>query len=1210
MTAKELKISIKDVLHSFNKGNLTENGLALFDTLGYITDRQAPLDNPSYDGFKESFIEDQKFDEAKAKTDEWLYIDLLFQLSSEEITKQNSLFNTNRVDDKIIESYLFFVVKLSGEHYNRTDISVITREINRLFPMPVMILFNYDLKLTLSVIDRRLHKKDESKDVLEKVTLIKDINIESPHRAHIEILNDLSYDKLYNAKKFSNFVELHKAWQETLDTKELNKRFFNELANWYFWAISVAEFPDDELKDKEVRNATNVIRLITRLIFVWFLKEKNLVPAELFNLDELKELLKFSDKNQSTYYKAILQNLFFATLNTEMGKRKFRSNYGKSLNSHYFIHNLFRYETEFYEPQQTLEKYFDPIPFLNGGLFECLDKIVETDDDKQALRIDGFSDRADNVIKVPDELFFTEGERVIDLSEVYGSAKKNKEKVRGLIDILNRYKFTITENTPIEEEVALDPELLGKVFENLLANYNPETKTTARKQTGSFYTPREIVNYMVDESLIAYLKQKLNDDNSETQLRDLLSYSENPNPFDELQTEVLINAIDEIKILDPACGSGAFPMGILHKLVHVLHKIDPKNEQWEKRQLQKVHKLISDAETISDTKTRETIIENLSETRKDVEQAFENNELDYGRKLFLIENCIYGVDIQPIAVQIAKLRFFISLIVEQHINRAKYNLGVRPLPNLETKFVAANTLIALEKEQAHLFTNPEIDIKKEQLKKTRHEYFEARTPKRKENCRIKDKQLRSEIAELLITEHQLLPTNATKLAAWDPYDQNISADFFDPEWMFSISDGFDVVIGNPPFIDAKKLKNVNQYLRLFYETYSGSADLFVYFYEKGLKTLKYKGLLCLISSNKWIRSEYGRNLRKFFLEKNDPLYLVDFGTNRVFDATVDSNIFLISKSENNHNFKICVFTEKFKEFEKFDEYLFENFKPCHNLTSDIWRLSDDKSSDFKNKIEKIGKPLIDFGFVIYRGILTGLNNAFFVDNETKELLIKQDEKNKEIIKPLIQGKNIRKYQSEKSNLWLINTHNGIKEKKIMPVDVKEDFPKIYEHLERFLPEIQIRGDKGVHWSNLRNCAYLLEFEKEKILWQGVAKRIEFSYDTEKLYGDVTTFFMTGKNLKYFIAILNSKFFGYTLLNVYLEGDTFKSKNQILQNFPIPEISEIKQEPFKKLVDEILRLKKEKQNTTNLEKQIDELVYQLYELTEVEIAIIENSMNKK
>ncbi|MCL0035723.1 hypothetical protein M1N00_03610, partial [Thermodesulfovibrionales bacterium] len=377
------------------------------------------------------------------------------------------------------------------------------------------------------------------------------------------------------------------------------------------------------------------------------------------------------------------------TLNQEMkpDNRKFRSRNKASggRDPHYNITNLYRYEDYFRNPAEVLA-LFSQIPFLNGGLFECLDK-EDKDHRAKILRIDGFSDRADNEACVPDFLFFSE-EQEVDLNESYGTTNK-RYKVCGLIDIFNRYKFTITENTPIEEEVALDPELLGRVFENLLATYNPETRATARKQTGSYYTPREIVNYMVDESLIAYLDTQLKeripplqDMESLTQLlREVFAYTEKAHPFNPEEVKALIEAIDDIKILDLACGSGAFPMGILHKLVFILSKLDPNNKEWRKKQLAK-------ADEIPDSTIRDRAM-------ADIEAAFERNELDYGRKLYLIENCIYGVDIQPIAVQIAKLRFFISLVVDQRTDEARENRGIIPLPNLETKFVAANTVIGL-----------------------------------------------------------------------------------------------------------------------------------------------------------------------------------------------------------------------------------------------------------------------------------------------------------------------------------------------------------------------------------------------------------------------------------------------------------------------------------------------------------------------------------
>src|SRR5665648_175896 len=588
MNEIELKHSIELSIRAFLSGSISQNALNLFAKLGYKTDRQNPFIEKTYRFFKESFLEpDTSFNETKAMVDDWKSIDLLFQLTQEELSDQRTIFDTKKVNNTIIETYLFFAIELNKTDYSRSALAQITREINKIFPMPVMLLFKYGDYLTF--------------------TLIKDISTQNPHRAHIEILFDLSFDQLKRLHKFTNFVELHNAWQKTLDTKELNKRFYRELSNWYFWAINHVSFPNDIDNDKDdtIFNSESIIRLLTRLIFIWFIKEKNLIPEKIFDEKEVSKLIKgFKTKDSTVYYRAILQNLFFATLNQKIEERAFATDGTFEQNKkNYGIKNLYRYSSDFAISKDEVIKLFERVPFLNGGLFDCLDS---EDKNGVVMYLDGFSRRLKKQAQVPDELFFSQ-EKFVDLSAIYDDKKKKNEKVKGLFEIFNHYKFTITENTPIEEEVALDPELLGRVFENLLASYNPETKTTARKQTGSFYTPREIVNYMVDESLKAYLKQKLEteagmkSEDAEVGLEFLIGYNEKEHLFDEEQTSVLINAIDNCKILDPACGSGAFPMGILHKLVHILHKLDPQNKLWEERQIKKVLNLIKEAGNINDS---------------------------------------------------------------------------------------------------------------------------------------------------------------------------------------------------------------------------------------------------------------------------------------------------------------------------------------------------------------------------------------------------------------------------------------------------------------------------------------------------------------------------------------------------------------------------------------------------------------------------------
>ena len=410
--------------------------------------------------------------------------------------------------DQIKSDYdgiLIFGVTLNnrdhGQLPTRSQLAEISRAFNREFCYtPVVIIFKYGDYLAFANTERLKYKDNREGEKAGKVTLLRDIDIQQPHSGHQRILAELAIPKT-GKDRVDSFAKLYQYWQKVLDVSLLNKQFYQEVSAWYFYACKQVVFPKDAKNNQE-----SLIRLITRLMFVWFLKEKGLVPNQLFNQIDIQSILKSVEPQESTYYKAILQNLFFATLNTE-GKREFIKESSGGRNSQHMVHNVFRYKDYFQDPDGVIDRYFADIPFLNGGLFECLDVPAQKDKPDTAKRIDGFSNHSSNVLSVPNELFFGDFQDV-DLNADFGTSRK-KYRVRGLLEIFKSYKFTIAENTPFEEDVALDHELLGQVFENLLAAYNPETQTTARKQTGSFYTPREIVNYMVDESLIAYFKSCL-----------------------------------------------------------------------------------------------------------------------------------------------------------------------------------------------------------------------------------------------------------------------------------------------------------------------------------------------------------------------------------------------------------------------------------------------------------------------------------------------------------------------------------------------------------------------------------------------------------------------------------------------------------------------------------------------------------------------------
>ena len=869
----------------------------------------------------------------------------------------NAAFSGNKsIDTSEIKSdydaVLIFGVTLNKRENNRlptrSQLAEIARAFNReFFYTPVVIVYKYGKHLAFANTERLKYKQEwREGEKAGKVSLLRDIDITNPHSGHERILNDLKIPKT-GKNKVDSFAKLYDYWQDVFSVNILNKKFYQELSNWYFWAVKETHFPSeptvaDERQKKidlatlrQEHNAKNVIRLLTRFLFVWFVKEKKLIPEELFDIEYLKDnllkelspvrpkgLLKKANI-ESIYYKAILQNLFFASLNCpikpmEKGdnrERGFRSkkNFGQHRDANY----LMRYKDQFKNPEKFLKLLNEVVPFLNGGLFECLDNKTDK------IYIDGFSD---NLVKphkliVPDYLFFGFG-REVDLSGVVGIYTKAYKKagVKGLIHILESYKFTIAENTPIEEDVALDPELLGKVFENLLASYNPETKTTARKQTGSFYTPREIVNYMVDESLIAYLKNSVKNwntkaDGLDKQLHDLLSF-DNINPFaenDDLQKQI-IHSLDNCKILDPACGSGAFPMGILQKMVHILQKVDPENKYWQELQLNKAVKATEGAFVITDKKEREQKLIEIND-------AFDEkiNDPDYARKLFLIEDCIFGVDIQPIAAQISKLRFFISLIVDQKVDKDKPNFGIRALPNLETKFVTANTLIGIEKpkKQMSLFENQKVEELEKELKNVRHRIFSAKSPSTKRRLRDKDKEIREKMGDLLI-ENGWANETAKQLASWDPYDQNASSPFFDPEWMFDIKDGFDVVIGNPPYASAvtmARTKEIKSLYKSLYPLATGAYDIYVLFLFKTIHLLNKSGQYTWIIPNKFQIADYATKTKSYLIE-NGLSFSVDVSTFKVFEsASVYPVVIVGDKSQTTSSFTEYLL-EQYTDLEK------------------------------------------------------------------------------------------------------------------------------------------------------------------------------------------------------------------------------------------------------------------------------------------------------
>ncbi len=1223
------KLDIQEAIKLFANDDITNAGINLFSVLGYDTSLQAPLDKKTYTEFKENYIDSSpsadRFSEEKTLVSDWKSIDILFQLTNDSFNGTKSLFKKS-INPTDIQSYLCFAIELKKNEYSKTQIAGITREINKLFSIPIIIIFKYAKLLTLSVINRRVNKRDNERDVLEKVTLIKDIFFEKPHRAHIEILFDMSFAQLNAEYTIYNFETLHKAWCQVLDTQTLNKRFYTELSNWYFWAIKTVVYPGYEMeaargtlftKEDKLRehNAKNLIRLLTRLLFVWFIKEKELIPEELFDEKVINNLITsfepdkyyssdaIDKENKSIYYKAILQNLFFASLNAERGKRAFRLD-GQNQNAT----SLMRYQRFHNNPDNFVELIESKVPFMNGGLFECLD---HQDDEKKGKKggaiinyEDGFSDRKDNELFVPDYVFFGKDVKV-DLSTEYDDKKKKDVTVNGIINILQKYKFTIAENTPVEEDIALDPELLGRVFENLLASYNPETKTNARKQTGSFYTPRPIVEYMVDESLKAYLKTKIKDsalskgtleektkaveeleNTLDSKLNNLIAYNETEPEFTSEECFQILRYIDECKILDPACGSGAFPMGILQKIVYVIHKLDPQNDNWKQIQIQKISN-----DTMLTPKEK-------NELQKELLTVFDDNELDYARKLYLIENCIHGIDIQPIATQISRLRFFISLIVDQKVDSTKPNFGVRPLPNLENRFVTANSLIGLDEQQAYL-SSKEIDELMLTLQKVRHDLFKAKTPKHKFELRQKDKRIRAELEQELL-KLGFGKENAKLISTWDPYDKNRSAEFFDAEWMFGIKDGFDIVIGNPPYISApaqiadkgmnaqrQKLIDSNKFKSLYQKW-----DIYIVFIEFGLQRLKQSGICSMIVPYPLTNQLYAKSLRKILVEENNMYELVDLNGTKIFDnATVSNCIPFVRKGDRTQKTWISNIFEN-KEIQRvFEQNISDLIQDEKSL---VWNVTQEKRETNRHSDMHV---LGDYCYISV-GMVLNADEKVAKGEFSKEDLISKS-KDEIHCREYIEAKDVGKYKINRIRYLEYNTKRV--PNKIRRPTFRElyDAPKLVMNC---LGTINSTVDFDVHFLHNHSiyCGILwkdLHGVENKSIASSIKKFSTMSRDEmEKLSETV--------DLRYLLCVMNSKYASVLLTN--LRGGDYHIYPEHIRNIPIPSATSAQQKPIIALVDKILASKKAnpQADTSKEEAEIDRLVYQLYGLTDEEIAVVE------
>lgn len=758
-------------------------------------------------------------------------------------------------------------------------------------------------------------------------------------------------------------------------------------------------------------------------------------------MDLINEDMGYFNTNgmsSTEYYESYLKPLFFHTLNTPISERNV-----------------------------TIQD--EKTPYLNGGLFDIKD-----------------NDFYNQSISFPENYF----------ERLYAH--------------FNEFNFTVDESSVDYELVAVDPEMLGQIFESLLASHNEDDDISERKKTGSFYTPRHIVDYMCKESIRQYLYREINNSKYEKGIDDLIDMTDakfierkSSSTLDLWGTNTntvvskIKKALDEVKIIDPAVGSGAFPMGMLQVISKLYERILP------------VTKYNS-----------------------------------YNVKLNIIENNIYGVDIQPMATEISRLRAWLAIVVDDYHDNNKVN----PLPNLEFKFLSANSLIELE-TQGEIWADTELENK---LSEIRQKYFRATTTKSKNKWQ-------KEYYDITQQTELFEDRRNEQLKTFDPFNNIGSATFYNSEFMFGISDGFDIVIGNPPYIPFGKMEN-NIYKGLSYDTYAGSGDIYLIFYELGLKLSNNNGILCYITSNKWLRAEYGKKLRNSFIQNSNPLILIDLGENVFENATVDTNILIVSKE--NYQEELLALSDKEIDKENLEtrllsEQLIDNGINIKLYHDQIWTITNKIENSIKNKVETYGKKLQDWNLSFNRGLVTSANDIFIISNELKNELIAKHPRSAEIIHPVVYGRDV--YANEiRNSQFIINAHNGYIDgegNEVPAVDINE-YPAIKEYLDEYHSRLLTRGEKGLTEYNLRSFKAMAAMLDKKIIYSDIVQLPRFYYDEiGKYLLESSAYKISGENLGFLTNFLNSPISAWIYKLFYSGGNlgssSIRYKQAFLKKMPVP-----------------------------------------------------------
>ncbi|KEI65857.1 type IIS restriction/modification enzyme [Planktothrix agardhii NIVA-CYA 126/8] len=872
------------------------------------------------------------------------------------------------------------------------------------------------------------------------------------------------------------------------------------------------------------------------------------------------------------------------------------------------------------ERKPDVKKIFANVPYLNSSLFE------PTELEHQTLVISNLRTE-----KLP-----------ILSSTVLKDANGNKRTgelntLQYLFEFLDAYDFSSEGSEGIQEDqkTLINASVLGLIFEKINGY-----------KDGSYFTPGFITMYMCRETLRKAVVQKFNDIkgwNCQT-LNDL---------YDKIEDRTEANRIiNSLKICDPAVGSGHFLVSALNEIIAIKNDLKILQDQTGKR-LKEYQIVVENDELIITDEDHQP----FTYTPKNPESQRIQETL-FHEKQTIIENCLLGVDINPNSVKICRLRLWIELLKNAYYKVDSNYTELETLPNIDINIKCGNSLISrfpLDADLKPALKKSGIDIETYQNAVQTYRHADNKQQKRemerlinsiKSNFKTtlqgidprktKLRQLEGEVYNLenqlslfeetkteqkarekkvikLNNEMEKLRVEIEEIESGKIYDHAFEWRFEFPEILDDEGKfiGFDVVIGNPPYFSLSKIKEKYQtaYFENNYQTYTKVSDIYCLFYEKGNCVLRKRGFLAYITSNSWLKTIYGDSLKKYFIENMQPQTLLNIEDIQIFEeATVESNIIILKKDKVSEYFDVASLTNNYLIGSSLDEYFDKNCFQFKIPSRSEWIIGNIKTTDLKLRIEQSSKLLKEFDININRGLLTGLNAAFIINEETKNQLIYESSNSAEIIQPILRGRDLKKYSYDFSGFYLINTHNGIVKKNIERIKVQEDYPFIYDYLLSFLPQIEQRQDHGKHWTNLRNCAYLEDFKKPKIVWGEISDKPKFAFDDSNYYAEVTTFLMTGEKLKYLLAILNSRLseWYFNQISTTTGMGTNRWKKYKIEMLPIKEPTETEELLLEKLVNQILTAKQSNPNadTTILEQQIDQLVYELYGLTEEEIKIVE------